>query len=82
MTERCHKCPGDRKGLPIIGLNIMRGVRKNGSEYDGGEILDPETGFVYRCEFTLSPDGQKLFLRGFLGFSIFGRTQTWERASD
>lgn len=82
LTERCDKCPGDRKDAPIIGLNIMRGVKKNGSEYDGGEILDPETGNVYRCKFTLSVDGRKLMLRGYLGFSIFGRTQTWERASD
>jgi uncharacterized protein (DUF2147 family) len=82
LTERCDKCPGDRKDAPIIGLNIMRGVRKNGSEYDGGEILDPETGSVYKCKFTLSPDGRKLMLRGYLGFSVFGRTQTWERAAD
>ena len=82
LTERCDKCPGDRKNEPIIGLNIMRGVKKNGSEYDGGEILDPETGYVYKCKFTLSADGQKLYLRGYLGFSMFGRTQIWERVGD
>jgi hypothetical protein len=48
-------------------------------EYDGGEILDPETGFVYRCRLTLSGDGAKLMVRGYLGLLIFGRTQTWMR---
>jgi uncharacterized protein (DUF2147 family) len=79
VTGRCDKCSGDRKGAPVIGLVIMRGMMRHGSEYDGGDILDPETGFVYRCRFTLSGDGAKLMVRGYLGLSIFGRTQTWIR---
>jgi uncharacterized protein (DUF2147 family) len=79
LTRRCEKCSGDRKGQPVIGLVIMRGMTRHGSEYDGGEILDPETGFVYRCRLTLSGDGAKLMVRGYLGLSIFGRTQTWMR---
>lgn len=77
--ERCDKCSGDRKGAPIIGLVIMRGVRKHGSEYEGGDILDPETGSIYKCKMTLSSDGEKLFVRGYLGLSLLGRTQTWVR---
>jgi uncharacterized protein (DUF2147 family) len=85
LSERCDKCSGDRKDAPIIGLTIMRGMKKAGStkdagEYDGGEILDPETGSVYRCKMTLSSDGEKLAVRGFLGVSLLGRTQTWVRA--
>jgi uncharacterized protein (DUF2147 family) len=79
MTERCEKCTGDRKDAPIIGLVVMRGITKHGAEYTGGELLDPETGWVYRCRFTLSNDGQKLFVRGYIGFAILGRTQTWLR---
>jgi len=79
LTGHCDKCSGDRKGAPVIGLVIMRGITRHGSEYDGGEILDPETGYVYRCKFLLSGDGEKLFVRGYLGVSIFGRTQTWIR---
>jgi uncharacterized protein (DUF2147 family) len=79
LTGRCEKCSGDRKGAPVIGLVIMRGMTRHGSEYDGGDILDPETGYVYRCKFLLSGDGEKLFVRGYLGMSIFGRTQTWLR---
>jgi uncharacterized protein (DUF2147 family) len=79
MTERCFKCSGDRKDAPILGLVIIRNMKKNGAEYDGGDILDPENGSVYKCRFTLSADGQKLQVRGYLGLSIFGRTQTWVR---
>jgi uncharacterized protein (DUF2147 family) len=78
-TERCEKCSGDRKNAPVIGLVIMRGMSPHGAEYDGGDILDPETGSVYRCRLTLSSDGEKLLIRGYLGWSVFGRTQTWIR---
>jgi uncharacterized protein (DUF2147 family) len=79
LTARCEKCSGDRKDAPVIGLVIMRGITKHGAEYDGGEILDPETGSIYRCRFTLSSEGAKLFLRGYLGIPVLGRTQTWTR---
>ena len=79
LTERCHKCAGDRKDAPVIGLVILRGMTRHGSEFDGGDILDPETGYVYRCKFLLSDDGAKLMVRGYLGLSVFGRTQTWIR---
>jgi uncharacterized protein (DUF2147 family) len=79
QKERCDKCSGDRKDAPIIGLVVMRGMRKDGSEYAGGDILDPETGSVYKCRLTLGSDGEKLFVRGYLGLTLFGRTQTWIR---
>lgn len=78
-VARCEKCPGERKNVPILGLVILRGITKRGAEYSGGEILDPETGWVYRCRFTLSDGGEKLFVRGYLGVSLLGRTQTWFR---
>ena len=79
LTARCEKCSGDRKDAPVIGLVIMRGITKQGSEYRGGEILDPETGWTYRCRFTISAEGEKLFVRGYLGLAVLGRTQTWTR---
>lgn len=79
QNDRCHKCAGDRKDQPVIGLVIMRGLKQHGAEYSGGEILDPETGSVYRCRFTISSDGSKLMLRGYIGISMLGRTQTWLR---
>lgn len=78
-TARCEKCTGERKNAPVIGLVILRGIRKHGAEYGGGEILDPETGSIYRCRFTLSREGAKLFMRGYLGIPVLGRTQTWIR---
>ena len=79
LAAHCEKCAGDRKGAPIVGLVILRGMTKHGSEYGGGDILDPETGFTYRCRFLLSMDGEHLLVRGYLGISILGRTQTWIR---
>lgn len=81
-NERCDKCSGERKNAPVIGLVIMRGLTRHGAEYDGGEILDPETGFVYRCRLALSGDGDRLFVRGYLGVSLLGRTQTWTRLEE
>lgn len=78
-NEKCEKCTGDRKGQPIIGLEIMRGMKKKGSEYSGGDILDPETGIVYKCRFTLSGDGEMLLIRGFFLVPVLGRTQVWMR---
>jgi uncharacterized protein (DUF2147 family) len=80
--EHCDKCSGDRKGAPVIGMVVMRGVTRHGAEYDGGEILDPETGYVYRCKVALSDDGDKLMVRGYLGVSLLGRTQTWTRVEE
>jgi uncharacterized protein (DUF2147 family) len=79
LTEHCGKCSGDRRDAPIIGLVVLRGMTRHGSEFIGGDILDPESGYLYRCKFALSGDGEKLFVRGYLGLSIFGRTQTWTR---
>jgi uncharacterized protein (DUF2147 family) len=81
-NERCRKCAGDRKDAPVIGLIIMRGMTRHGAEFDGGDILDPEIGTVYRCRLTLSSDGMKLMVRGYIGMSLFGRTQTWIRLAD
>jgi uncharacterized protein (DUF2147 family) len=75
----CEKCSDDRKDQPILGLVILRGMMKHGTEYSGGEILDPETGTVYKCLFTLSEDGEKLRVRGYFFAPLIGRTQVWMR---
>ncbi len=78
----CDKCPGDWKDKPVIGLVIMRGMVKHGTEYSGGEILDPETGTVYKCVFTVSRDGETLLVRGYFLLPLLGRTQAWIREPD
>lgn len=76
----CDRCPGDRRGKPIIGLEIVRDVRRDGDNWGGGEILDPDNGRTYRVKLTPSADGRTMQVRGFLGISLLGRTQVWRRA--
>jgi len=78
-TRLCDKCPGDRHGQPMKGLLILSGLHQSGAEWDGGEILDPQSGKVYRVKLNLADGGKKLLVRGFMGLSMFGRTQTWTR---
>lgn len=77
----CDKCRDDRRGKPILGLNIIRGMTQDGDRWTGGEILDPETGQTYRCSIRLEDAGSKLVVRGFLGISLLGRSQVWVRAN-
>jgi uncharacterized protein (DUF2147 family) len=79
QDPRCEKCDGARRNQPVIGMTILWGLKKQGDEYEGGAILDPESGKVYRARMKLEGDGGKLGVRGFIGFSLLGRTQTWVR---
>jgi uncharacterized protein (DUF2147 family) len=76
----CDKCDGLDKGKPFLGLTIIKGFHKDGDSWDDGTILDPRTGGVYNAEIRVSDDGRKLFMRGYIGLSLFGRTETWLRA--
>jgi uncharacterized protein (DUF2147 family) len=78
-APRCEKCDGARHNQPVLGLKILWGLAKNGDEYQGGEILDPESGKVYRVKMKLFDDGKKLEVRGFIGISLLGRSQIWLR---
>lgn len=78
-TKLCDKCPGERHNNPMKGLLIMSGVRQRGDEWGGGEILDPDIGKVYRVRLRLTDGGKKLLVRGYMGFTLFGRTETWVR---
>jgi uncharacterized protein (DUF2147 family) len=74
----CHECKDERKNQPIEGLVIIRNMKPDGGEYDGGDLLDPDNGSVYRCKMRVEA-GTRLIVRGYLGISLFGRTQTWQR---
>ena len=76
----CDKCPGDRRNKPVMGMEMIRDVRRTGDTWGGGELLDPDNGKTYRVTLTPTPDGQLLRVRAYLGVSLFGRTQTWRRA--
>jgi uncharacterized protein (DUF2147 family) len=75
----CSVCTDERKNQPILGLLIIRNVTLHDGEYGGGDILDPDSGSVYRCRFHLDQGGTVLVVRGFIGFSLLGRSQTWQR---
>ena len=75
----CDKCTDERKDQRIVGMTIVKGIKKNGNQYDGGNILDPEDGKVYKCKMTLNEAGSELEVRGYIGFSLLGRSQIWTR---
>jgi uncharacterized protein (DUF2147 family) len=75
---KCDACTGSNKGKSLIGMDILWDMKKSGNVWDNGEILDPKKGKVYDCKLEL--DGKdKLKVRGYVGVSMFGRTQTWYR---
>ena len=76
----CDKCEDDRKNKPIMGLQIIRGVKQDPDDkalWSNGEILDPEKGKAYKTRLKPIEGGKKLEMRGYLGF--FYRTQVWVR---
>jgi uncharacterized protein (DUF2147 family) len=76
---RCTKCDGERHDQPIEGMTIMWGVRRDDDVWDGGHILDPSNGKVYKVKLTLKDGGAKLDVHGYIGFALLGRSQVWER---
>jgi uncharacterized protein (DUF2147 family) len=77
----CAVCTDERKDQPMLGLIIIRNMKRTDDGYGGGDILDPDTGTVYRCKLHVDATGTKLVVRGYIGISLLGRTQTWERQS-
>lgn len=76
--KKCTLCQGTDKDKPIMGLIFIKGLTKDVDEYSGGKILDPKNGKLYKCYITLEGD-DKLKVRGYIGISLFGRTQYWKR---
>ena len=83
QAARCDKCEDDRKDKPLLGLEILRGAKKaEGKDvWEGGKIVDPESGTVYSARLTPIEGGKKLEMRGFVGIALLGRTQTWNRVN-
>ena len=76
----CDKCVGEKKDKPIIGMKIMWDLKRHDEdEFSDGEILDPKNGKTYSCKIRISKDSKILTVRGFLGFSLLGRSQTWQK---
>jgi uncharacterized protein (DUF2147 family) len=75
----CDLCKDKNKNKPILGLNILNGLERDGEEWSGGTILDPRNGNVYKCYIQLVQK-DKLKIRGYLGLALFGKTAYWQRA--
>jgi uncharacterized protein (DUF2147 family) len=73
QNQTCEICEGDKKGKPLLGMEIINGLKKNGTQYSGGELIDPENGKTYKCK--LWRDHNHLKVRGYAAF--FFKTQTW-----
>ena len=78
----CTKCTGEQKNQPTLGLTLIKGMQRKGRNYENGTIMDPRDGSVYNARMELSPDGQKLMVRGYLGIDLFGQSQIWRRLPD
>jgi uncharacterized protein (DUF2147 family) len=82
FSEKCEKCEGDQKDAPMLGLTIVKGMKRDGRSYEEGSILDPRDGTLYHAQMKLSADGKDLEVRGYLGIPLLGQTQVWKRLPD
>ena len=81
QDSTCLECSDERKGQKVLGMTIIRGAKPDADKgrWDGGEILDPNNGKVYKLLLKPIDGGKKLEVRGFIGVALLGRTQTWIR---
>lgn len=79
----CEKCTDERKDKPLLGMTLIRNVKQSDGDkglWDGGDILDPNNGKVYKVRLKPVDGGARLDVRGYIGAPLLGRTQTWIRA--
>jgi uncharacterized protein (DUF2147 family) len=80
-NPRCADCSGERRDQPVLGMDILWNFRRDGDHWDGGEVLDPESGDIYRATLHLRDDAT-LVVHGYIGIPLLGRSQVWTRATN
>ncbi|MGA2570027.1 MAG: DUF2147 domain-containing protein [Terracidiphilus sp.] len=78
-NHKCIHCSGAMKDRELLGMEILWDMKPDRDAWSGGFIFDPDNGSTYRCIMELQDGGKKLKVRGYIGFSLFGRTQYWYR---
>jgi uncharacterized protein (DUF2147 family) len=80
-NANCDKCTDERKDKPVLGMTILRGVKPSSEAgtWEGGDILDPNNGKIYKVRMKPIDGGKQMEVRGFIGVALLGRTQTWAR---
>lgn len=74
-TTVCNNCPGEKNGKSLLGMDIIWEMTATKESWSNGQIIDPKTGKIYSC--TITRQGDVLTVRGYIGFSLLGRSQTW-----
>ncbi|MCP2040563.1 uncharacterized protein (DUF2147 family) [Neisseria sp. HSC-16F19] len=79
VDPNCGDCSGAQKGKPLVGQTVLRNLKAEGDGFSGGKLTDPKTGKTYSAKAELTQGGKALKVRGYLGVSVAGRTQVWQR---
>ncbi len=82
MTTDDKNPQADLRNRPMCGIPILWGfTQKSATEWADGKIYKADDGDIYRANLTLRPD-DTLKVRGYVGISLFGKTQIWTRTTD
>ncbi|MFW1747712.1 DUF2147 domain-containing protein [Acinetobacter guillouiae] len=80
LMDKCFKCKGELKDIPLKEMRILYGFKKNvnrPNEYNDGHVIDPMNGNIYKGKIKMNGNGTRIILRGYIGTSALGLSQVW-----